>query len=521
MKPLTLLCPLALFACTTEFTDTTPPTVAEPRAGQVFDRCEIRIRMTQPGLDAVSNSNTGIGVHAAWRVNGGVEHEIWSRIFDTHIDESFLFAVTLVPGANHLELGRCDAAGSCGWTAVDVRADLHAGSPDCMFAGAGQHVFAHADERVGPAILTDGRPVYGTWLPTGGTTLAGAVYALSPEDGNPDPTFGVAGVVTTPRSGLVRPVALANGGFVIMHVGGTGSDVSYLSRYDRNGVLDTAFGDTGVVLLVDPQSSASLRVFDTRPEADGSTLIAGATFVARIDPTGTQMTFTRFDPGQTDATAAALDANGNVAVLFRNIIVKAALGTGIDTAFGTGGTLTLPSGELSVGEIRFHAGGIAVANPIGNAPGGVQLMLVTAAGTVTPVSLSFDSAATMNPSDRTAHLASAADGSLYVASTMAHPALPTAESYIDVPEEGTDITVVRIRNGAVDASFGSNGYAKTSFMLSWKDISYETLYDMPTSLTVGPDGAPWFIGRSLSTTMASMDPQFRRGPGLAIAKLMP
>lgn len=519
LRELAAACSLVLTSCylEEESTDTTPPTIKEPSAGEVFDRCTVRARINGPG----PNGSGGIGAHASWRVNGAGGDEVLTNVTDWRTPENFLFAVTLVPGANHLELGRCDEFDFCGWTPVDVSVALHAGSPDCAFAGSGQLLFeGTGDELVGLAILSDGRPIYGTWLPAGGASLAGAVYARR-TDGKPDMTFGVDGVVTTPRSGLVRPIALANGGFMITHLGGGGADVSYVSRYDANGVLDTSYGVAGVVELRDPQTSALLGIMDARPSADGSVVIASSNYIARLDATGAFTTFTSFDAGTVTATAsaAAIDANGTVALVAGNLVVKASLGTGIDTAFGNGGTLTLPVVPMTLNAVTWHAGSIAIAQSLET--DGVRLTLVSATGVVSEVPLAFDSRAQPSSYLRPVQIASAADGSLYVSSTMKHPALSYMDSIVETPEDGSDVGVVRIRNGAVDTTFGTAGYAKTGFMLSWYPISYETVEDVPTSLTIGPDGAPWFIGRSATTPLASVDPNYRRGPGVVVGKLVP
>jgi hypothetical protein len=331
----------------------------------------------------------------------------------------------------------------------------------------------------------------------------------------------VDGVVTTPRQGLVRPIALASGGFMTTHLGSTATDVSYLSRYNRDGVLDMSYGVSGVVELRDPQNNDPLFVNDARPLADDSVLVAGSTWVAKLDATGAQTMSTRFDPGTAGlyATAVAVDADGTVAVLGGNLLVKAVLGTGLDTAFGSGGTLTLPNVPMYPAAITFHQGSMAIAHSLGGL--GVRLTIVSATGTATEVPLMFDAGTPNSGTLRKVQVASAPDGSLYVSSTMTHPALSSHDSIVAIPEDGADFGVARIRNGVVDTTFGSGGYAKASFMLVWDPFSYETVNDEPAALTVGPDGAPWVIGRSLSTPMAYVDPQYRRGPGLAIAKLLP
>jgi len=511
-RRLALLLPL-LAACPTEDEGpTTAPTVAEPISGQVFDRCQVRVRMTEPGAG-----------HGSWRINGAGGDEVRVDARESNNDPDFLFAVTLVPGANHLEVGRCDNFDFCGWTAVDVQVDLRAGSPDPSFAGAGQILFDHTDITTGFTILDDGRPLYASWAKPvpGADPLRGAVYARK-LDGKVDTTFGEAGVAFPPRSGLVKPIAITGGGFLMFHIGGGGADISYVSRHDRAGAIDSTFGVAGIVDL-------PLGVADVVPGLAGTVMIGGVDFVAEIAANGTIGPVTRFAPGPLGTYVAYdLDPSGTVAILFTDRVVLANLAGGLVTTFGVGGTAPLSMTNVStfpspIGSITVHAGGVAVAQAVTDGvTSQVRVTLLSATGAATTLEVPFKSSpsTTAQQKSRAASIIAAPDGALYVASTIGHPAIP-AHSWNQVPEDGSDLAIARIRSGAIDPTFGTAGIAYASLMLAWKTVAVENQYDIPVAMAIGPSGAPWLLATSVSTDVSQQDLFTARGPGLGIVAFKP
>jgi uncharacterized delta-60 repeat protein len=187
------------------------------------------------------------------------------------------------------------------------------GSPDTTFGISGKVTtdFSGTLDYVSDlAILSDGR------LVTAGQTLSNSAdFALARynNDGSPDMTFGISGMVTTDFSGLhdsANALAIQRDGKIIVagmaddNLAVRSGDLA-LARYNSDGSLDVLFGALGRVItnLIDTKETVS----DLAIQSDGRILAIGVGFypnsigaIARYDATGSlDMTF---------------GANGNVTV---------------------------------------------------------------------------------------------------------------------------------------------------------------------------------------------------------------
>jgi len=131
-------------------------------------------------------------------------------------------------------------------------------------------------------------------------------------DGTLDSTFGSGGRVRTDFPGLaavassviIQPdgkIVVAGGAFQLFTFLGNFKVV----RYNRNGSLDTSFGEGGIVTTIFPQGSYA---FDVALQPDGKIIAAGTLFV-------------NFDPGEpsnTDFALARYNADGTPDATFGN-----------------------------------------------------------------------------------------------------------------------------------------------------------------------------------------------------------
>jgi uncharacterized delta-60 repeat protein len=138
------------------------------------------------------------------------------------------------------------------------------------------------------------------------------VVARYNPDGTLDRTFGSRGRVRTdfpglaavPSSVVIQPdgkIVVAGGAFPLFTFAG---DFKVI-RYNRNGSLDTSFGDGGIVTTIFPAGSYA---FDVALQADGKILAAGTHFVD----------FNPGDMSDTDFALARYNPNGSPDVTFGN-----------------------------------------------------------------------------------------------------------------------------------------------------------------------------------------------------------
>src|SRR5262245_16776323 len=135
-----------------------------------------------------------------------------------------------------------------------------------------------------------------------------AVARYNP-DGTLDKTFGIGGKVQTDFPGLaavassvvVQPdgkIVVAGGAFPLFTFAGDFK----VARYNPDGLLDTSFGDNGIVTTTFPEGSYA---FDVALQSDGKIIAAGTVFVD-FNPgesSDTDFALARYNPdGTPDAT---------------------------------------------------------------------------------------------------------------------------------------------------------------------------------------------------------------------------
>jgi uncharacterized delta-60 repeat protein len=138
-------------------------------------------------------------------------------------------------------------------------------------------------------------------------------------DGSPDPTFGGDGKVTTSFEvdslASVRGMALQPDGKIL--VAGFDSNSSFssfaLARYNKDGSLDTTFGNDGKVTTSFAEGGDS-QAYDLALQPDGRIVVAGSSL----------------DGGSQDVALARYNANGS-----------------LDPTFGSGGRLTSDFGSAN------------------------------------------------------------------------------------------------------------------------------------------------------------------------------
>lgn len=214
-----------------------------------------------------------------------------------------------------------------------------------------------------------------TLAPDGKIIVAGSAFvpiaqqfaiARLDANGNVDPTFGTGGATVTdvvqstdelPRA-LVR---LPSGAFVVGGLAASGGTIyGVLVGYDENGHLDTAFGESGVVLRDEPSEIAALAF------SRGIILAAGTTdpfgesqlMLARYHANGSAAGVTNVPLGfgGGGANAIAVDPNGGAVVAGwaggcdDTMLARFAANGALDPNFGTGGVSVQSVEEYSCTE---------------------------------------------------------------------------------------------------------------------------------------------------------------------------
>lgn len=95
-------------------------------------------------------------------------------------------------------------------------------------------------------------------------------------DGNIDPTFGSGGMVIPP-SNHTRGMAVQNNGKIVF-VGRTGEIPSHstIARYDADGTLNTYFGSSGTVVVMDGSGAGVELMADVAVDSSGRIVVVGA-----------------------------------------------------------------------------------------------------------------------------------------------------------------------------------------------------------------------------------------------------
>lgn len=504
-----------LSGCPSEVTDTTPPSVAEPAEGHVYDRALVRVRMSPPGdsigpdgqVIAPTAGNDAIG-HANWRVNHGYASEAIATS-NTDVDHGFVFAATLVPGANLLELGRCNLADQCGWTGINVRVDLEPGSPDPAFAGTGIVTYP-------PNVRQDGATARGVWPLPDGRVLVAAYHAQSSgllafkADGTLDGSFGMYGTAQLP--------ATLDGMHLVIEPNGYAAQMGdNLVRISPTGQVDTTLGANGLVQLTALGASGALDPLAFTADGTGGYWLAGVVpprgsstheFVLHVDSTGAALAYQELGDGS--AIAATVRPSGQAALLYPDRVQVVG-----------GAAVSLPQAInfSQHGAVIFAQNGdVVVARP---SPNGASPMVHRIAGSAIAWTIELPFTTTMTtsyPTDPgTPLLTEAADGSLYVTGPWQAP--PDGQCCKWFPSSGpsVELGVVRIVGGAIDSTFGA---AHAGSALAWIPMTTERTVDTPAAIALGPDGAPWVVGVGLTTDIDN-GLYTVRGPGVVIARFKP
>jgi uncharacterized delta-60 repeat protein len=209
-------------------------------------------------------------------------------------------AVAVLPGGDIL------VAGTVAWDGGDPLVPPSSfalarytpnGSLDPTFGDGGivQTAFSGEDTLAGIAVQPDGKIVAtGTGGLFGhGTDIETIALARYEPDGSLDPTFGMAGKVTTPPKLFYDggPTILQHGKIV---VAGSHTNSAYgvafpvIARYDRSGRLDSTFGKHGFAKIrrVIGNASEPGRPTAVVAQKNGKILIAAANSVFRLRPNG-------------------------------------------------------------------------------------------------------------------------------------------------------------------------------------------------------------------------------------------
>jgi uncharacterized delta-60 repeat protein len=315
-------------------------------------------------------------------------------------------------------------------------------------------------------------------------------------DGTLDPTFGRGGKVRTdfpglaavPSSVVIQPngkIVVAGGAFPLFTFAGNIEVV----RYNRNGSLDTSFGDGGIVTTHFPEGSYAS---DVALQSDGKIVVAGTVFVdfvigdssdtdfalARYNPDGTpDGTFgnggqvsTDFSGVEDDAFSVLIQPDGKIVAVgsandpatFYDFAAARYLSDGtLDTTFGAAGKVRTDFGDQNFDRARSAAlqpdGKIVAAGFAISHGGGVQNFAVaryTSAG-VLDTTFSNDGMAQVDFGDccQTANkVLLQSDGKIITV------------GYANTEDSDSDFLLARLSpSGALDRTFGVSGKVRTSF----------------------------------------------------------
>ena len=251
-------------------------------------------------------------------------------------------------------------------------------------------------------------------------------------DGDLDPTFGDAGIVTTtfPIGSFATDAAVQPDGRIVVVGSAAGPSASgefAVARYETSGALDDTFGDGGMLTTpIGPGGGDEAR--DVAIQANGRIVVAGTDSWQRfavvrylpdgtLDPSfgGNGIVRTNFTPGDDVAWAMDIQEDGK-------IVASGAAGFGqtgfqlaryrhngsLDPTFGNGGTVVTryhganaraivlqPNGRIVVA--GYQPGGLALARYL---PNGRLDPSFSGDGTIEPVSRIFGGAVALQPDGR-------------------------------------------------------------------------------------------------------------------------
>ena len=315
-------------------------------------------------------------------------------------------------------------------------------------------------------------------------------------DGTLDNTFGFGGKVRTdfpglaavPSSVVIQPdgkIVVAGGAFPQFTFAGNFEVV----RYNRNGSLDTSFGNGGIVTTTFPEGSYA---FDVALQADGKIIAAGTVFVDFIpgEPSNTDFALARYNPDGTpdttfgnggqvstdfvgmedDAFSVLVQSDGKIVAVgsandpatYYNFAAVRYLSNGtIDTTFGVAGKVSTDFGHADFDRARS-----AVLQPDGK---------IVAAGTaIFNNGLSEPFALARYNSNGTLDTTFSSDGKMFIDfgsfDQTAYKVLLQPDGkivtagYPNTESSDSDFLLARLKtNGSLDRTFGIEGKVRTSF----------------------------------------------------------
>ena len=213
---------------------------------------------------------------------------------------------------------------------VERRVLLSAGQSDPTFGSGGQVAFGTSGSTLNPTSIVA--------EPNGDLIMAmGATVTRLTPIGATDPTFGSDGQVTVAGS-FVTPYLLSDGDILLAYDSNdvaTGAEQLTLEALTSTGAVDTSFGSGGTVVV---------------PGTVGAPSVPG------------------------DSQPVAVGTGGSIYVLQSTTVTQYAADGNIDTAFGTDGTATLPSGPTLTpqsGAIAVDAQGrvvVSIGGAVGDEP---------------------------------------------------------------------------------------------------------------------------------------------------------
>ena len=347
------------------------------------------------------------------------------------------------------------------------------------------------------AVQADGKlVVVGTTYKQNDFSDEDFVVARYNTDGTLDNTFGSRGRVRTdfpglaavPSSVVIQPdgkIVVAGGAFPLFTFLGNFE----LVRYNRNGSLDTSFGNGGIVTTNFPQGSYAS---DVALQPDGKIIAAGTVFVnfiigessdtdfalARYNPDGTpDATFgnggqvsTDFVGFEDDAFSVLIQPDGKIVAVgsandpatFYDFAAARYLSNGtIDTTFGVAGKVRTDFGDQNFDRARSAAlqpdGKIVAAGFAISHGGGVQNFAVaryTSNGILDPT-FSRDGKTQIdfgNCCQSANKILLQSDGKIITV------------GYANTEDSDSDFLLARLSpRGALDNTFGVGGQVRTSF----------------------------------------------------------
>lgn len=316
-------------------------------------------------------------------------------------------------------------------------------------------------------------------------------------DGTLDRTFGSRGRVKTdfpglaavPSSVVVQPdgkIVVAGGAFFLFTFAGNFEIV----RYNRNGSLDTSFGNGGIVTTVFPGGGS--YAFSLALQPDGKIVAAGTVFVnfdpgemsdtdfglARYNPDGTlDTTFgsgglvtTDFVGKEDDAFSVLIQPDGKIVAVgsandpakFYDFAVARYLSNGtIDTSFGIGGKVT--TDFRNGGFDRAHSAAIQADGSIVAAGFAIGLTGLSENFAVARYTSSGVLDSTFASGGKTQIDFGSCCQSAYSVLLQGDGKIVTV-GYANTESSDSDFLLARLSStGSLDASFGIGGKVRTSF----------------------------------------------------------